>query len=247
MLSTRSRPLMLVTTVIMAFSFSSVALARAREDFEQTLPFDRGGTFEVRNANGSITIEIWDEPSVKIEAEKEARSDDALRDIEISVEGSGDSVRVETIHHRRRGHGQVSYHIMLPAEANVRARTANGDVTITGIHGEVEAHSTNGGLRVENIEGAIEASTTNGSIRASYDRAVAGRHKFSTTNGSVRVYLPSDAGGELDAETVNGSIEVDFPVTVNRTSRRHLRGRFGTGDGTFEISTVNGSVKILEN
>lgn len=234
-----------VTAAVLAFS--SLALASEREDFERTLDFDRGGRLELSNANGDITIETWDQPSVRIQAEKEARSEDALRDIEISIEGSGSSVRIETIHHRRRGGGQVSYHITLPVEANVEARTANGDVSITGIHGEVEAHSTNGGLRVENIEGEIEASTTNGSIRASYDRAVGGRHRFSTTNGSVRVYLPSDAGGELDAETVNGSIEVDFPVTVNRTSRRHLRGRFGNGDGTFEISTVNGSVKILEN
>ena len=34
---------------------------------------------------------------------------------------------------------------------------------------------------------------------------------------------------------------------LERVSRRHMRGSFGDGGGSFEIETVNGSVKILPN
>ena len=230
---------------------TTAASAKVRESFEKVVPFEPGGTFTIENRNGSIEIGTWSESSVQILAEKTASSESALDDIEIVVEGSGNRVSVDTVHHRKWTFGGegggVSYRILLPAEAQVSAETANGGIEVTGIHGRVEVRSVNGSLKVEDIAGEIEAETTNGSIRASYDRAVNGRHRFSTTNGAVRLYLPADAGGEIDAETVNGSIDVDFPVTVTRTSRRHLRGSFGNGSSSFEVSTVNGSVRVLAN
>jgi DUF4097 and DUF4098 domain-containing protein YvlB len=233
------------TGLLFALSLSTSALASVREDFERVVPFDPGGTFRIENTNGTIDVETWNESSVKIEAEKKAKDEDALADLEISIEGSGDSVTVETIHHRKRDRGQVNYHILLPAEARVSVQTANGAVTVTGIRGRVEARSVNGGVTVEDIAGDIEAETVNGAIRASYSQVADGAQRFSTTNGSVRVYLPSDAGGAIDAETVNGAIDVDFPVTLTRMSRRHMKGTFGAGASSFEIETVNGSVKLL--
>ena len=227
------------------------ASAKVRENFEKVVPFEAGGSFRIENINGSITVQTWDEPSVKIEAEKVARTQDQLEGITIDIQGSGDSVAVKTRHHRKSvwGSASVSYTILLPAKAQLDVRTANGAVRIDGIHGQVTARSTNGSLKLENIRGAIDAETTNGSIRASYLEAD-GRHRFTTTNGSVRIYLPSDAGGELEAETVNGGIAIDFPTELTRTARRHKEGYFGESgkdDGaSFEIETVNGSIKLLE-
>ena len=223
------------------------AEASVREQFEQTVAFNPGGVFSIENQNGSIEISVGSEPSVRIEAEKEAKNEDGLRNLEIVVEGSGDRVSVRTVHHSRRNSGGVSYRIVLPAEAQVMVSTANGEVSVTGIHGRVQAESVNGALRIEDIAGEIEAETTNGSIRASYQSVEGGRHRFETTNGEVRVYLPANAGGDIDAETINGSIEVDFPLNLTRTSRRHIQGSFGSGGSSFEISTVNGSVTILPN
>ena len=240
------------TTALVSLSASITlahdASAKAREDFETVVPFSAGGQFSIKNDNGSITIKTWNEDSIRIEAEKTAKNQEGLKDIEIVVEGSGDSVSVETVHHRRRNRGGVSYTITLPVEANVDARTANGSVNIKGVHGHLEVQSVNGSLKLEDIAGDIEARTTNGSIRARYTEATEGRHSFHTTNGSVRIYLPAGAGGELDAQTVNGSITTDFPTTVTRVRRHHLKGSFGSGGGaTYEIETVNGSIKILEN
>ncbi|MGH9318477.1 MAG: DUF4097 family beta strand repeat-containing protein [Vicinamibacteria bacterium] len=226
---------------------ATTAESRVRESFEQVVAFNPGGSFRIENGNGSIEIGAWNESSVKIEAEKEAKTEEGLRNLEIVIEGSGDSVSVKTVHHRGRDHGSVSYRILLPAEAELAVSTANGEVSVRGIQGRVEAQSVNGAVTVEDITGSIEAETTNGAIRASYQSVSEGPQRFETTNGSVRVYLPADAGGELDAETVNGSIEVDFPMNLTRTSRRHIRGSFGGGGSAFEVSTVNGSVKILSN
>lgn len=236
--------------VALAGAFTTLspdASAKVREDFERVIPFSASGSFEIENSNGSILVKTWSEDTVRIVAEKEAKSQDDLDDIEIVIDGSGDTVSVETVHHRRSNRGKVSYVISIPADANVSVVTVNGSVTIKGIHGHVVARSTNGSLKVEGIVGEIDARTTNGSIRARYEQATDGSHTFKTTNGSVRIYLPSDAGGDFEANTVNGSIKVDFTTNLTRTSRRHMQGSFGNGGGSFKIETVNGSVKILQN
>ena len=226
---------------------ASTASAKVKEEFERIVPFEPGGSFRIENVNGSIDIETWNEGTVRIQAEKEAGSQEALDGIEILVEGSGSDVSVKTVHRRRHDGGQVSYRVFLPEEARVAVETVNGAVSVTGIHGSVQAESVNGGLKLESIDGEVSAETTNGSIQTSYRRAGDGRHHFETTNGSVRISLPSDAGGHIEAETSNGSIDVDFPMTVTRSGRRHLEGSFGSGASAFEIETVNGSVKILPN
>jgi DUF4097 and DUF4098 domain-containing protein YvlB len=233
--------------VLAGLLLSGGAEASVRERFERTVEFNPGGAFSIENQNGSIEIESGSEASVRIEAEKEARDQEGLENLEVVVEGSGDRLSVRTVHHARRNSGSVSYRIVLPAEAQVTVSTVNGEVSVRGIHGTVRAESVNGALQIEAISGAIEAETTNGSIRASYQSVEGDRHRFETTNGEVRLYLPADAGGDFDAETLNGSIEVEFPMNLTRTGRRHVQGSFGSGSSSFEISTVNGSVSVQLN
>lgn len=230
--------------------FAGVAEAKVRESFEQTVPFDATGHFSIENVNGSITIETWNDGAVQIRAEKIADSEESLRDIDIEISGSGDRVRVKTyLPKSRRGESRaVEYHVMIPATAKVDVETVNGKVEVFGVQGPLNAATVNGSVEVEGLGSQADVSTTNGSIKAHYSDTVDGDHSFSTTNGSVTLYLPDGASGELDASTVNGSITTDFPATVNRLSKRRLKGSFGGGGGShFEISTVNGSVKIRKN
>ncbi|MBA3633604.1 MAG: hypothetical protein H0W58_12495, partial [Acidobacteria bacterium] len=48
------------------------------ERFEQTYPLNANGRVSVSNVNGSITIETWDNPQVKLEAVKIADSKERL-------------------------------------------------------------------------------------------------------------------------------------------------------------------------
>ncbi len=250
MLISRSGLSRLAAAALLVAFAAAPSMAKERESYEKTVPFNLGGYFRIENVNGDITIEVWNEASVRIQAEKVADSVGSLEKIEILVEGEGDRVEVKTRLPRslfRGGSRKVDYRISLPAEAIVNASSVNGQVEIQGIHGQVEASTVNGSIEVYDVAGVVDISTTNGSIKASYVEAGDGHHRFSTTNGSVTLYLPPDAGGELDVDTVNGSISTDFPSTIEQMSKRHLKGTFGGGGGFFEISTVNGSVKIRKS
>jgi DUF4097 and DUF4098 domain-containing protein YvlB len=238
----------LAVAVVLVFTVTYSA-AQVYETVDKTIDFTSGGRFTLENVNGSITVETWDQEQVRIEAEKKADSQSSLDDIEVEIQGSGGDVNVRTYlpRNNRRGESRsVEYHITLPEDAEIDLQTVNGKVEIYGVRGRIEASTTNGSVEVEDIAGETDISTTNGSIKARYTEVFDGNYHFSTTNGSVTLDLPAGAGGELDAKTVNGSISTDFPATVRRLSKRHLQGTFGGGGGLFEVSTVNGSVKIRE-
>jgi DUF4097 and DUF4098 domain-containing protein YvlB len=87
----------------------------------------------------------------------------------------------------------------------------------------------------------------NGSIDVTMGRADwPGGGKFSTVNGGVTLHLPVILNAEVRASTVNGDIVSDFPITVTGTvNRRHLQGTVGSGGQELNLSTVNGSIKLL--
>lgn len=240
-----------VISLTTACFIEEVALA-SRETIEETRPFDPGGTFRLENVNGTVTIDTWGENSVRISAEKAANNERALEAIDIDIDGEGDWVEVKTHLPRSRlffgSGGKVDYRITLPTRAKVQVETVNGKLEVSGIEGQVRASTVNGSVEVGEVSGEIETSTVNGSIKANYQNVDAdGRHRFSTTNGSVTIYLPTHASGDFEARTINGSIKTDFPLEVTgKYGNRRLRGQLGEGRGTFDISTVNGSVRILE-
>lgn len=238
-----------LAALIAASSIAARAGAEVTERFEKTIPFTSGGTFYLENVNGSVLIEAGADSSVQISAEKRAPDSERLSEILIDVASEGSSLRVTTRYARRtEKRGSVTYRVRVPADARVEAQTVNGRVEVLRIEGAVKASTVNGGVRVEDVSGDVEAATVNGGIDARYKSLTDGRHRFSTTNGSVTLELPSGAGGHFDARTVNGRITTDFPVTVSGTlSKRRLSGQFGSGGGSFEITTVNGSVSLRNN
>ena len=220
-----------------------------RESVEETRPLASNGTFRLDNTNGRVTVATWDEPRVRIEAEKAAGSRHALRDLEVVVTGEGDRVTVETRYPRRHwlgGSGKVDYHVSLPREARISVRSVNGRVEIDGVLGSVKASTVNGSVELTHVGGEVAASTVNGSVTASLTRLdPSARSEIETTNGAVRLTLPRDAGAEIEARTVNGRIHCDFELAEGgRSSRHRLEGRIGSGGARIELRTVNGSVRV---
>jgi putative adhesin len=223
----------------------------AHETLTETRPFEHGGSFELENVNGRVDVATWNEPEVRIVADKSASSRSLLRRLEVRIEGQGSRVSVFTQYPRRMAWflgsgGQVNYRITLPADARVRVKTVNGRVEVDGVATEVRASTTNGSVEVKDAGGPVVVSTVNGSVTAGYrSRPPDAETRLSTTNGSLTLLLPEGTGGRLEAQTVNGSVENDFPLqSTDRSSRHRLTGRLGEGNGSIEMTTVNGSIHV---
>jgi hypothetical protein len=240
------------------------------EEFSKVLPLKSTGTFSLRNVNGSITITTWKEDKVDIKALKVTKGDpDKLKEVEIEVEATGNSVSVDTIFPRWRNlRVSVKYEVKVPQGVNLgKIRSTNGSLRLTGPFGDTYASTTNGRIELDGAEGSVALSSTNGKVEAVSVRgdleaettngtivlemlSFEGRIRAKTTNGSINLGLGSleKVNADLNARTTNGSISFDFPVTLKsmKKSRRSLEAQIGEGGAEISLKTTNGSIRITK-
>ncbi len=225
----------------------------------------QGARLIARNLNGPIQVEAGTGRTLEIVAHKRwRRGDPAAVTVEVTRINSGRDVllcakwNAETTcnetEYRSRSNGgtrsndtSVEYVIKLPVGAHLTAATVNGAVTVTGVNGEVRATTVNGSVEAESLSGWVMASTVNGNVRVRMSQIPARGAEYKTVNGSISVTMPAGLNAMVEARTVNGSITTDFPVQVEGTiSPRRLRGAVGSGGPRIELTTVNGSIRLLK-
>jgi hypothetical protein len=243
------------------FVAASALAARERDDnvretFSKTFPLSANATVSVHNINGNIDVVTWDRDEVAVEAEKYAKDEDNLARIEIVVEAKSDKLVIKTKHHkategserRREARGGVRYQLKVPASlAQLKLDGMNSNLSVQGYAGNVDLDTMNGRIMAGGLSGNARLDTMNGEIEATFDR-VGGSQKISldSMNGSCTVRLPEDASAHIHASTMNGSTKSDFPITVERSSRRSLRGTIGKGEARIELDSMNGSLHIRQ-
>ena len=152
-------------------------------------------------------------------------------------------------------------------KGSLTVETSNGPVEAQDIEGSVEAHSSNGHIRLDRIRGAVEATTSNSSIRAVLEK-VDGSVRLQSSNGpidltlppnaqaavrahtsnnGITLHLPGEVNARISADTSNGSITSDFEMRMRgEISKHHVEGTLGTGGPLLDLSTSNGSIRILK-
>lgn len=233
----------------------TAASAKVTEKFSQTHPLAATGTVSVTNMNGDVTIVAWDKAEVSIEAEKSARDEDGLKRIEIVVEANADRIAIKTKHHkaeneswfRRHGDsGAVHYTIHVPAQlARLKVDAMNSNISTENVRGHVKLETMNGRIRATGLTADAELDTMNGRIMASFDR-LAGSQKVNidTMNGQCEILVPTDASARVVASSLNGRVSSELPMTLEKSSRRSLRGSLGTGEASVSMDSMNGSLTI---
>ncbi len=234
----------------------SVVKLEESERFEQTYPLNANGKVSVSNVNGSIKIETWDNPQVKLEAVKFAENKDRLSDVQIKIDATQDSISVETDYdnmnrgdrNRNNGNLRVEFHLIVPRMAVLNEiETVNGSVTIINAANSTKASTVNGEVIATNLRGAASLSTVNGTIQADFDQLQTGsKISLNTVNGQANLLIPSDANAVIKADTLNGNISNDFglPVRKGQYVGRNLYGKIGSGDVQIRLNSVNGGLSI---
>jgi DUF4097 and DUF4098 domain-containing protein YvlB len=223
---------------------------------EETFSFilEDGGRFSISNVNGSITVTGVSGNSVEIIAIKKADNQKELDEIEIEISHSAGEIEVETElgdsdgWFRNNNSGQVRYEIIVPDSTELDSvETVNGDVTVSGVFGNVTAESVNGDLDISDLVGDVSLSTVNGSVNAAFAQCEGEQSiKTETVNGRVTISLPESSDVQITADTLNGGINGrDFGLETDKGFvGSDLNGKIGSGSARLNIDTVNGSIKI---
>lgn len=151
----------------------------------------------------------------------------------------------------------------------LEARTSNGSIDGDSLEGDAKLHTSNGPIRAEVTHGQFEATTSNGSITARLtdpatswpihlessnghiDLTLEAKQipevRAETSNSSIVLRLPTGASAEVRAHTSHASVSSDFHevLTDNEHGRAEMSGRIGGGGRLIELSSSNGSIKIV--
>jgi DUF4097 and DUF4098 domain-containing protein YvlB len=149
------------------------------------------------------------------------------------------------------------------------AQTSNSSVELIDVDGDAKVHTSNGHVRTEGLRGALEAGTSNGSIKAGLEQVPAGRPvrletsnsgielslpanfandiRASTSNGGITLHMPYQVNANVVARTTNSSISSDFEVKMRgEIGKNRLEGAIGNGGPLLDLSTSNGSIRLLK-
>ncbi len=253
----RLRHRWIILPLFIAAILQSACLAidglQQREEISKTFDLKSGGSVTVRNVNGLVEVESWDQEKVQVLAVKTARGYDQreaesnLKRLEVTFNQSGNDLTIET-HYPSLWHfgGGVEYSLHVPRKFNLTLHTTNGRIHASDVQGQIYLQTTNGIITAENLSGSLQAKTTNGKISASFTRFTGGDIRLTTTNGIIQLSLPDDTDADVSARTTNGTVRSDFPLTTQGGWVRHnLEGRIGKGGSTIELRTTNGGISIL--
>lgn len=238
---------------------SAAIQTRETEHFEQTYPLNSTGRVAVSNVNGSITVDVWDNPQVRLEYTKTADTRERLAEVEIKIDARQDSLTVETNFDKwkrnenraenRNNFFEVQYHLTVPRTAVLdEIATVNGAINIKDAGSLTKASTVNGELTATNLRGGTaNLSAVNGTVNVDFDRLPAGsKISLNVVNGRVNLTIPSDADATVRANSLNGNITNDFglPVRKGQYVGRDLYGKIGGGAAQIRLNSVNGELSV---
>jgi len=164
-------------------------------------------------------------------------------------------------------HQGVHVEVQVPAETALDLHSGDGHIKVDGIASQARIDTGDGHIEVRNFNGALNAHTSDGHMTIDgvltdvnlrtgdghIDLTVRPGSKMNsgwfihTSDGRVEARLPENFAAELYAHTGDGHIQLDMPVTVNGSiERSRIRGKMNGGGPLLEITTGDGSIRIMK-
>lgn len=225
-----------VPALLLAAALPAAAQQRGRtESYESTVDttfaFDKSGSVDLSIGSGEIIVTAWDRPQVRVRARSERG--------EIRLDATSIRVTLDLVRNRS---GDTRFEVTVPQGASVRARSTNGDISISGTRAAVEVTTQNGDVSLEDV-GAVDGRAFSGDIDA---RGVTGDVDVNALSGDITL---ADVKGDIEATAVSGDIG------MRNVTARYVRAKSTSGDieydgsvdaaGRYELGSHAGAVTLV--
>jgi len=215
--------------------------------FEQVL-------IAVSGVSGDITItgSAWSD-SIVVRGEKRVtsdRPDDAVEHLDsLSVQVTNEAGIVSAVTNQPEESGgrlyEVDYDIIIPTDLAVSIAGVNGTISIDSVEKPVAAQVVNGTLSLADIIASVTGSVVNGRIEGDVTLPPQAVVSMSVVNGEIDIQVPVSTSAMFSASFVNGGVTFpNLPLEDIVAAPGSLTGRLGEGDGTIDLSVVNGNIII---
>ena len=229
----------LFPSLLLAAAMSALLSPAARAADKETTSIKftdpaKPGTLRVSLGHGDLRITGADvaEITVKSELKPEsaAQRKDGLRVLSSSASYTlTEKANVALLDHGSDswfGGGGGDFEVTVPrSTAVIISSNLGGDITVSGLAGDVEVKNMNGEIKLADLAGGVLVETMNGEIDATFREVRADKPlSFSSMNGEITLRVPADAKATIRLRTHHGEIATSFDekslVTKIETSGR---------------------------
>lgn len=195
------------------------------------------GKMSATNVDGRLSLDAGS-ADITVTGAKGALSVD-VGSGNVSLNGAQGDVSVDT------GSGDVG--LRQVAADMLSVDTGSGNVTGTGLSATaVNVDTGSGNVELGALSSPqISVDTGSGDVILDLTTPVS-QLDVDTGSGNVTVRAPANLNATVSLETSSGDLETDFPLQVRRTGSDELHGKIGNGQGTINVETGSGDVRLLQ-
>jgi hypothetical protein len=234
-------------SVLTALMLAGVSSICAQQHVSKRYPAGKNVRLELKNIQGTITVESWDRDEIKVSATMESPSAHfsprQLKD-GLSIDVMGDN-------RGRSDVGDVNFKIQVPVNTSVDLETRRGDIRVSNIRGEsVRARvSSEGDIDLTGINAVqVRASNTTGNIFFDGEFARGGSYDFNSGKGNINIRIPGESAFRLIASTASKKIELGHfwnKSFVSLGGGRKFVGDVGDGRASVTVTNLIGSITFI--
>lgn len=241
------RPLVALSLAL-AVSAASAPLARAQQKFSKSYRAQRPTVrLELDNRSGTIEVEGWEKPEIKVSAEMEspaARFTPVVNEDGVSISVVNDTRGKESV-------GDVNFKVRVPFDSEVRVKTKIGNISVRNVRGSmIWAFTSNGDIELTSLRAfKVIASNITGNIFFDADLLRGGSYDLKSTSGDINVRITGGSGFTLTAmapRTRNISLGPFARMgTFDFSDNRQVHGRVGDGSAILMPTSLRGSIVFV--
>lgn len=219
----------------------------------QTLAIGPNGSLELRNVSGDITVRAGSGRDAVVEIIRHSRGrteNDAARglsDVQPLIDHRGERATIEMDYRRGDMPYQVSadFEVVAPAGTRITARSVSGDVSITGIKGDVAVDVVSGNLRIASSGRVSKASSISGDVSLT---DIQGSDTLTASSVSGSVAMTNVQARRVSVEVTSGDVRAQ-DIRCDSASLKSLSGSVSfsgrlSPNGRYELNSHSGSVHL---
>lgn len=123
----------------------------------------------------------------------------------------------------------------------------SGDITLMNVSGNLTARSASGDIRMRRCAGrTISVESVTGDVSVDLREPVSGTVSIRTVNGDAEAMIADGSDCRVALSTLKGHVTCDLDLEDEAKQEQHVTGKLGNGTGSFDVSAVNGDVRLRQ-
>ena len=221
------------------------------EDIVEVFPVAPGGRLTLDADFGAIDVQSGEDDTLSVRVRRAAelkadrRAGEVLKNFDVQITHEAVDVKIEAKFRgpvkqwkKMKKRLDVQFDIVVPRNYVLDLKTADEEIAVAGIVGDVNVQTAGAGLRLQNITGRIDGITSGGNIDL---KTFEGDATLQTRGASIML---ESGTGDVKAKTSGGNIQItDVIGAVNgQTSGGNVTLRDCKGGA--DVKTAGGSIEV---